>query len=1067
MPPVPNPSRHRPLALGKLRPPRLGRVFGREHLFARLDACADAPGLWIAGPPGMGKTTLVATYLAARAMPCIWLQLDPGDADPASFVHFLREAAASIAPRRKLHLPAPGADDLRDLTAFVRRCFRRLAQVLDLPWVLVLDNAQELGRAAMLHAGLAAALAELPDRARVIAISREPPPAEYARVLANQQLATVDEHVLRFTDDDTQQLVDLHGRDWQPSELRRLTDGWAAAMILLLATRADLSPEDALRSGTARERLFALFAAEVMEKLGPSDALALMRVAFLPSATAAMAVAVSGDPQVAGLLADLARRSLFTERREGTPESYTFHALFSEFLRARATEAMDTTALRDLRSSAAAILARHGQADAAIALLVDAGAWDEALRLLLEHAASFVAQGRTSMVRGWIVALPGASRAGAQASYWLGYCELATQPAAALRHLEHAHKGFVAAGDVRGSFEAAAAAADAIVFLGAGLDAIERWMPVLKSHTPEYLRQRDADTDLRVLPGLLAAFVYREAGHPLTAPLADLAERMLDLPLGASQRILLGTLAYYLLWTGQLARLDRIIVKIDRACAESDAAPATLLRWYGVGVLIRSLLGRVEEALDHARRALALASHGPAALRAKAHLAMVLAAVASRDAVLARSHLTEAAAVIDSDNATDTTVYEYQRGLLMLLDGEWRDAAKLMRAAVASGAASGWPLREHIALLGHALAATEAGALEEARAALQASKAHPFRAVCRWHHWIGGLVEANLAERCGDRSQSLVALTQAFAIGREYGWDFGPMPYCCGDMMSRLTLLAIENDIDVAFARGIVQRYALPAPPGAGEHWPWPIRIRTLGRFSIERDATPAAASRKESRKPLELLKLLLALGGDAVPVARLCAALWPEADGDAARNSFDNALHRLRKLLGADRHVLLRNGGLSLNAATCWSDVAELDACLSELDARVGDADAARLRAWAERALDLCRGDFLAGEDDLADVLAARARIASRFTRQMLTLGSRLEAIGEPAQAASLYARIVEQQPLAEAVVRRLIVCLLATERRAEAYEAFRRCRQQLSVVLGLRPSPETEQLVAPLRNL
>ena len=1058
---------HRHVALGKLRPPRLGLVFGRERLFDRLDACATAPGLWVFGAPGMGKTTLVATWLAARARPCLWLQLDPGDADPASFVHFLREAAATVAPRAKLHLPSPSADDLRDVTALVRRCFRRLALAIDLPWVLVLDNAQELGDAAPLHAGIAAALAELPERARLVAISREPPPAAYARALANQQLATLDEQALRFSSEETQQLVDLHGRDWRASELQQLTDGWAAAMILLLATRADLNPEDALRSGTARERLFAFFAGEVMAKLGPGDAAALMRVAFLPSATAAMAVAVSGDAQVPTLLADLARRSLFTERRGGTPEAYTLHALFSEFLRARARASLDAAALGDLRRHAAAVLARHGHADAAIEQLVDAGAWDGALRLLLEQAAAFVAQGRTSMVRERILALPETLRADPQMTYWLGYCELATHPAQALRLLGLAHTGFVAAGDARGSFYAAAAAADAIVYLGANLDAIEPWMPVLKAHTPRYLAERDADSDLRVLPGLLAAFVYRDAGHPLAAPLADLAERMLDRPLGASQRILLGTLAYYLLWTGQLARLDRIIVKIDRACADSDAAPATLLRWYGVGVLIRSLLGRVDEALAHAGRALALAGQGPAALRAKAHLAMVLAAVASRNAELARTHLALADDAIDPDNAIDTTVYEYQRGLLMLLDGQWHDAAKLMRAAVASGKASGWPLREHIALLGLALAASQTGALDEARQALQAARAHPFYVVCRWHHWIGGLIEAELAERSGARQRSLAALASAFAIGREHGYDFGPMPYCCGDMMSRLALLAIENDIDAPFARGIVQRYALPAPPDAGERWPWPIRVRCLGHFRIERDTLPATASRKESRKPLELLKLLVALGGEAIPVARLCAALWPDAEGDAARNSFDNALHRLRKLLGADRHLQLRNAGLSLNAATCWSDVAAFEACLLVIDARLDDADAAQLSAWAEQVLGLCRGDFLAGEDDLPDVLVARTRIQSRFTRQMLALGARLEALDEPQQAAALYRRVVEQQPLAEEVVRRLIVCLIASEQRAEAWEAFRRCRQQLSIVLGIRPAAETEALVASLRNL
>lgn len=1067
MAPMPTPRPNRRSPLGKLRPPRLGRAFDRERLFAQLDGSAAAPGVWIAGPPGIGKTTLIATYLEARAIPCLWLQLDSGDADPATFVHFLRAAAAPVAPRRKLRLPLPSADDLRDVPAFIRRCFRRLVGVLDPPWALVLDNVQELGDASLLHAGIAAALAELPEHARVIAIGREPPPGEYARVLAGQQLVIIDERSLRFTDDDTQRLLTLHGRAWQPAELRQITDGWAAAMILLLAARTDLSPDDALRGGRARDRLFAFFAGEVMEKMGAADAASLMRIAFLPSATAAMAVTLSGDARAGELLADLARRSLFTERRAGAPPAYTFHALFSEFLRARAADTLDAEALRALHVRAAGVLATHGHADAAIAQLIDAAAWDEALGLIVAHAGSLVAQGRNAVVRDWILALPEASRAGPQACYWLGYCELAVNPADALRHLERAHRGFAQAGDGLGSFYAAAAAADAIVFLGASLDALEPWMPVLKSHAPAYLAHRDPDTDLRVLPGLLAAFVYRETAHPLTAPLADLSERMLDQPLGASQRILLGTLAYYLLWNGELARLDRIIVKIDRLCAQPDAAPATLLRWYSVGVLVRSLLGRIDEALRDARRALALVGQGPAPMRAKAQLAMVLAAVAARDAGLAREHLTEAADALDPGNAIDTTTYEFQRGVLMLLEGDWHAAAQLMRAAVATGRASGWPLREHIALLGQVLAATQVGAFDEAEAALESVLTHRFYAVCRWHHWLAALIEAQLAERRGDRPRCLAALSRAFAVGRECGYDFGPMPYCCGDMMSRLALLALEHDIDAPFAQRIVHRYGLPAPPGAGEHWPWPIRIRTLGRFGIERDGAPAGASRKESRKPLDLLKLLVALGGEAVPVARLCAALWPEAPGDAARNSFDNALHRLRKLLGGDAHVLLRAGGLSLDADTCWTDVRALEACVAEVDELVTGADAATVSALAQRALALCHGEFLAGEEDLPDVLVARARIRARFTRQMAVLGTRLEAMGQFAAAARIYERVIEQQPLAEDMHRRLIACLLALGQRAEAYEVYRRCRQQLSVVLGIRPAPETEALVAQLRNL
>ena len=58
---------------------------------------------------------------------------------------------------------------------------------------------------------------------------------------------------------------------------------------------------------------------------------------------------------------------------------------------------------------------------------------------------------------------------------------------------------------------------------------------------------------------------------------------------------------------------------------------------------------------------------------------------------------------------------------------------------------------------------------------------------------------------------------------------------------------------------------------------------------------------------------------------------LWPDAEGDAARNALDNALHRLRKWLGGDDRVLLRQGALALNSARCWTDVAALEVLLDD----------------------------------------------------------------------------------------------------------------------------------------
>ena len=62
-----------------------------------------------------GKTTLVATYLEARAIPSLWLQLDAGDADPATFA---RPKSGSYpdagSPAGGLNGPMAGA--IRSLT---------------------------------------------------------------------------------------------------------------------------------------------------------------------------------------------------------------------------------------------------------------------------------------------------------------------------------------------------------------------------------------------------------------------------------------------------------------------------------------------------------------------------------------------------------------------------------------------------------------------------------------------------------------------------------------------------------------------------------------------------------------------------------------------------------------------------------------------------------------------------------------------------------------------------------------------------------------------------------------
>jgi TolB-like protein/Flp pilus assembly protein TadD len=235
----------------------------------------------------------------------------------------------------------------------------------------------------------------------------------------------------------------------------------------------------------------------------------------------------------------------------------------------------------------------------------------------------------------------------------------------------------------------------------------------------------------------------------------------------------------------------------------------------------------------------------------------------------------------------------------------------------------------------------------------------------------------------------------------------------------------------------------------SGEDTPSPPRlhIRTLGAFLLEADGTSLPADSRQHRKPLALLKVLIALGGLGVPEHRLSASLWPDAEGDRAHRAFATTLHRLRRLLGHEM-LVLRDGRLSLDPSHCRVDVWELADTVSS-----GDSETVQ-----ERLLDLYRGPFLAGEEDESgEILAARERLQARFLETLEEHGEALERAGRIEEAAALYRRALVADDRRETIYRRLMRCLLWQDRLAEGIALYERCRHALHVYAGLEPAPET----------
>ena len=71
--------------MSKVIRPILRDVFPRKRLFILLDQMRKQSAIWVSGPAGSGKTTLVNSYLETRGIPCLWYEVDEGDTDLATF----------------------------------------------------------------------------------------------------------------------------------------------------------------------------------------------------------------------------------------------------------------------------------------------------------------------------------------------------------------------------------------------------------------------------------------------------------------------------------------------------------------------------------------------------------------------------------------------------------------------------------------------------------------------------------------------------------------------------------------------------------------------------------------------------------------------------------------------------------------------------------------------------------------------------------------------------------------------------------------------------------------------
>jgi ATP/maltotriose-dependent transcriptional regulator MalT/DNA-binding SARP family transcriptional activator len=1005
------------VSLGKTTPPSVAGALPRKRLFALLSR--KTPVAWLSGPPGCGKTTLAASWLDHGRIASLWYQLDEGDADVATFFYYLSLAAASLDTERE-RLPLLTPEHQPGLALFARRYFERLYEQLKTPFAVVFDGYEAVPASSPLHEVMRVAFEALPPGGRALVVSRGDPPPTLARLRANQTLSVTGWDDLRLTREETGAIAARRRPGFTADAVDALyarTQGWAAGLVLMLEQGKVSDPP----GSSSRQLVFDYLAGEIFQKSDARTQQFLLHTAYLPEMTTAIARALGGDEGTAELLAGLNRNNYFVSVRDTQPEPvYQYHPMLRDFLQARAAESLPKERRRDLQRASAAQMEQAGRTEDAVALYRECHEWGEMARLIEAHGAALLEQGRGETVARWVEELPAEVQAKRPWTiYWAASSQAQLAPREARILYERAFEVFRAQGDAAGTVLAASGAMFAILYELDDGSLLDRWIAVLDAAEKEAPLALSPEAEARVACSMLFSLTLRQ---PRRRDIKGWIERALaasaKVP-DANLRMFVGLLASLpLMWTGLYGRAAELIATMREAAGARGVTPFSLITLKNIEAM-HAMLTADAAACEKAMREGLEIAHATGVHTWTFQL-MVYGyggALGAGNLIQAQAIARELAARTAGAGRFNLCLYHHFEAWEAMLRKDLMTALQKEKAALRMAIEVGSPLFEVLCRLALAEILAECGDERKCIAHLQTLRGIVEAIDNRHLEFTGLFVFSQMALAHGHQRTGLAALRRALQLGREYGYSH--FLWWRPAAIARTLAHALDAGIETDYARSLIKRRGLvpEQPPLGVEGWPWPYRVQTFGGFRLLRNDEPLGAvggktAGKAKKRPLELLKLLIAYGGEQISESRVTDALWPRVDGDSAHRSFTSTLHRLRKLLGEDRAVTLHEGRLSLDRRYFWLDTWAFEQLAADLES---SGDLQQVEKLVERLLAVYRGSFMADDTDSAWMIQARERLRSRFSRVLAGVCRRWHERGEQERARTLAQKCLEIEPLAE----------------------------------------------------
>ncbi len=357
----------------------------------------------VSAPAGYGKSTLVAQWSDLDPRAGGWVQLGHGDNDPVVLLARVVAALERTGPLNgelleELSRRAPRIDEVA-LPLLAGELGRRD------PFVLVLDDV-DVVTAEKSRAILGFLVDQVRSGSQLVLVSRGDPGVPLGRLRASGDLVEIGTELLALDAQETRDVAASGGLDLSEEAaeaLRERTEGWAAAVVLAtlsLRGRDDADMSAAGLSGN-QEQIADYLLEEVLKRQPEHLKRFLLGTSILDRMTAPLCDAVLGTVDAAISLETLARSNAFVVPLDDCRESYRYHHLFSDLLRAE-LKWRHPELLPLYLGRAARWCEQHGTPGEAFAYAYESGDLAQAGRIALGYRDEFASRGQIESLRLWL-----------------------------------------------------------------------------------------------------------------------------------------------------------------------------------------------------------------------------------------------------------------------------------------------------------------------------------------------------------------------------------------------------------------------------------------------------------------------------------------------------------------------------------------------------------------------------------------------------------------------------------------------------------------------------------------